>query len=145
MLVSMQYSNLWHEEEGVCIISNHYKCAGSSTSSTQTGLRYQIIHRACIRPVHNRLSFICQFLRLGKADVLSYPLPLPWIPNDHVFQGGGDDQGRSGPLAPRLQQNNIRLSTVDYTEGRQANVAKVLLLGQRHRSTWVIVNGRRVP
>lgn len=106
--------------------------------------RYQIIHHACIRLVHNSLSFIYQFQRLGKVDVLSYPLPLPWIPNDHVFQGGGNDQGRSGPLARRLQQNDIRVSTVDYTEGRQANVAKVLLLGQRHGSTWVIVNGRRV-
>ena len=84
------------------------------------------------------------FPLLEKVDVLSYPLSLPGVPNDHVFQGGSNDQRTSGPLTRRLQQNGIRLPTVDHTEGGQANVAKILQLRQRHGSTWVIVNGRRL-
>ena len=43
-----------------------------------------------------------------------------------------------GPLMRRLQQNGIRLLTVDHTEGRQANVAKILQLCQRHGSMQLL-------
>ena len=45
----------------------------------------------------------------------------------------------SGPLTCRLQQNGIRLPTVDHTEGGQANVAKILQFCQQHCSIQLLV------
>ena len=45
----------------------------------------------------------------------------------------------SGPLTCCLQQNGIRLPTVDHTEGGQANVAKILQFCQQHCSMQLLV------
>ena len=44
-----------------------------------------------------------------------------------------------GPLTCHLQQNGIRVPTVDHTEGGQANVAKILQLCQRHSSMYCTI------